>query len=137
MIELIQMYRKNKLEIESLKLRKDICNDEIFNWGAVNANNDKAKLGKKHDFLTRIQQTDNVIDELNIINERIQTLESRQKKILDVVDQFDGLEHQILKLRFIKGYKITEIAAKLGYSEQYIRNKQTELMKRIEFKNIT
>ncbi|MZP14415.1 sigma-70 family RNA polymerase sigma factor, partial [Staphylococcus pseudintermedius] len=67
----------------------------------------------------------------------LQTLESRQKKILDVVDQFDGLEHQILKLRFIKGYKITEIAAKLGYSEQYIRNKQTELMKRIEFKNIT
>ncbi|WP_241521961.1 hypothetical protein [Staphylococcus delphini] len=80
MIELIQMYRKNKLEIESLKLRKDICNDEIENWGAVNANNDTAKLGKKHDFLTRIQQTDNVIDELNIINERIQTLESRQKR---------------------------------------------------------
>lgn len=136
MIELIEMYRTNKLEIESLKLRKDICNDEIENWGAVSVN-DKARLGKKHDFLSRIQQTDNVIDELNIINERLQTLESRQKKILDVVDQFDGLEHQILKLRFIKGYKITEIAAKLGYSEQYIRNKQTELMKRIEFKNIT
>lgn len=137
MIELIEMYRKNELEIKSLKLRMEICIDEIENWGAYNANNDKAKLGKKHDFLTRIQQTDNVIDELNIINERLQTLESRQKKILDVVDQFDGLEHQILKLRFIKGYKITEIAAKLGYSEQYIRNKQTELMKRIEFKNIT
>lgn len=136
MIELIEMYRTNKLEIESLKLRKDICNDEIENWGAVSVN-DKARLGKKHDFLSRIKQTDNVVDELNIINERLQTLESRQKKILDVVDQFDGLEHQILKLRFIKGYKITEIAAKLGYSEQYIRNKQTELMKRIEFKNIT
>lgn len=132
MIELIEMYRKNKLEIKKLELRKDICNDEIVNWGAVNANNDKAKLGKKHDFLTRIKQTDNVIDELNVINERLQTLQSRQKKILDVINKFDGLEHKILKLKFIEGYKIREIANELGYSEQYIKNKHSELMKRIK-----
>ncbi|EKH2150996.1 sigma-70 family RNA polymerase sigma factor [Staphylococcus pseudintermedius] len=137
MIELIEMYRKNELEIKSLKLRMEICIDEIENWGAYNANNDKAKLGKKHDFLTRIKQTDNVIDEFNVIIERLQTLKSRQKKIREVIDDFDGLEHKILKLKFIDGYKIAEIANQLGYSEQYIRNKHSELMKRIEFKNVT
>ncbi len=133
MIELIEMYRTNKLEIESLKLRKDICNDEIENWGAVSVN-DKARLGKKHDFLSRIKQTDNVVDEINVINERLQTLKTRQKKIIDVIDKFEGLEHKILKLRFIEGYKLADIAESLGYSEQYIKNKHSELMKRIEFK---
>ncbi|MCU5745890.1 sigma-70 family RNA polymerase sigma factor [Staphylococcus sp. SQ8-PEA] len=132
MIELINMYRKNKLEIKSLKLRKDICYDEIDNWGAVDISG--GRMGKKHDFLTRIKQTDNVIDELNVINDRLETLQNRQKKIIEVIDKFEGLEHKILRLRFIDGYKIADIAEELGYSEQYIRNKHCELMKRIEFK---
>ncbi|MBA8772111.1 sigma factor-like helix-turn-helix DNA-binding protein [Staphylococcus coagulans] len=132
MIELIEMYRTNKLEIESLKLRKDICNDEIDNWGAVDSN--VGRLGKKHDFLSRIKQTDNVIEELNVINDRLETLQNRQNKIIEVIDKFEGLEHKILRLRFIDGYKIADIAEELGYSEQYIRNKHSELMKRIEFK---
>lgn len=132
MIELIEMYRTNELEIESLKLRKDICNDEIENWGAVDVKS--GRLGKKHDFLSRIKQTDNVIDEVNLINERLSTLKDRQKQIIEVIDKFDGLEHKILKMRFIDGYKIAKIAEELGYSEQYIKNKHSELMKRIEFK---
>lgn len=132
MIELIEMYRTNELEIESLKLRKDICNDEIKNWGAVDVKG--GYLGKKHDFLSRIKQTDNVIDEVNLINERLSTLKGRQKQIIEVIDKFDGLEHKILKMRFINGYKIAQIADELGYSEQYIKNKHSELMKRIEFK---
>lgn len=132
MIELIEMYRTNELEIESLKLRKDICNDEIKNWGAVDVKG--GYLGKKHDFLSRIKQTDNVIDEVNLINERLSTLKDRQKQIIEVIDKFDGLEHKILKMRFIDGYKIAKIAEELGYSEQYIKNKHSELMKRIEFK---
>ncbi|AMY05241.1 sigma-70 family RNA polymerase sigma factor [Staphylococcus condimenti] len=133
MIELINLYRQNKLELESLELQKDICIDEMENWGAVTPTDYKARLGKKHDFFTRIRQTDDLIKEVNAINKRIEEIEYRQKRILNVINKFSGLEHKILKYKYIDGYTLQSVAEKTGYSEQYIRNKHAELKKRIEF----
>lgn len=133
MIELINLYRTNVKELETLKLRKDICNDEINNWGAVNASDKYAYLGKKHDLGTRIKQTDKIIDEINFINKRIETLESRQDKIISLINKFTGLEYQILKHKYIEGLTLQQVAATLGYSEQYIRNKHSEIVRIINF----
>lgn len=133
MIELIEMYRQNKLELESLNLQKDICKDEIDNWGAVTETDYKARLGKKFDLHTRVKQTDDLIDELNKINKRIKEVEYRQERIKEVIDKFEGLEFTILKMKYINGYTLQTIATETGYSEQYIRNKHAEIKKRIEF----
>lgn len=137
MIELIALYKTNEKEIESLKLKKDICKDEIDNWGAVNANDNYAFLGKKQNLNTRIKQTDKIIEEVNMINYRINTLEERQNQIINLINKFDGLEYDILKHKYIEGFTLQQIALKLGYSEQYIRNKHAEIVKRIKFSKIS
>lgn len=50
-----------------------------------------------------------------------------------MVDKFQGLEQEILKLKYIEGLTLESIAKEKGYGYQYIKNKHAEIMRRIKF----
>nr|WP_242536642.1 sigma-70 family RNA polymerase sigma factor [Staphylococcus hominis] len=102
-------------------------------WGATTLIDYRAYLGKKYDMFTRLQQTKRISDEIVEINKRIDELNHYMKLIREVVDKFDGLEYQILKYKYMDGMTLSEVAAKVNRSDQYIRNKHAEIIKRIEF----
>lgn len=121
------------MQQKSLELKKDICVDEIDRWNSLNYA--RADLGKKHDFLSRVQQVDRIREEIEELNERIARLERQKEKIISLIDRFTGIENKILKKKYIDDMTLQEIAYDLGYSEQYIRKKHAECIKRIEFIN--
>jgi len=114
--------------LETLYLKKEICSEEFDSWYQTNG-----RLGKKHDFASRVVQMDRIGEEIETLNNRIEVLENRKKKVISVIDRFQGLEQRILKMKYINNMTLKEIAVELGYADQYIRNKHAELMKRIKF----
>lgn len=133
MVDLINRYRQFDAELSALKLNKHICQREMRHWGATTLIDYRAYLGKKYDMFTRLQQTKRIGDEIVEINNRIDELNHYMKLIREVVDKFDGLEYQILKYKYMDGMTLSEVAAKVNRSDQYIRNKHAEIIKRIEF----
>lgn len=74
------------------------------------------------------------------LEERIKRIERElqvklveQKKILDLIGKFSGLNHKILKLKYVDGMTLEEIAEVLNYSASYIYKKHAEIAKMIKF----
>jgi len=85
--------------------------------------------------LSRVRQVDRIREELEELNERIERIERQKNKVLELIDRFEGIEHKILRKKYIDDMTLQEIAYDLGYSEQYIRKKHAECIKRIDFIN--
>ncbi|ULG71914.1 sigma factor-like helix-turn-helix DNA-binding protein [Macrococcus brunensis] len=122
MYQLLCDYQEINSELEALSLRKEICIDQESSW--LNG-----KLGNKHDFSSRIKQIDAVREEAEQINERMKILEAQKTKIIQFIEKLPGLDNKIIKYRYIDGMPLKEIASELGYSEQYIRNKHSQIKK--------
>lgn len=49
------------------------------------------------------------------------------------MDAFTGIDQQILKLKYIQGMTLEEIAEELGCSAELVRKKHAELHRRLDF----
>lgn len=133
MFEWLKLYRDLDMQHKALELKRDISKEEIDRWYSVSYA--RADLGKKQDMLSRVRQVDRIREELEELNERIERIERQKKKVLELIDRFEGIEHKILRKKYIDDMTLQEIAYDLGYSEQYIRKKHAECIKRIDFIN--
>jgi len=50
-----------------------------------------------------------------------------------LINKFTGLDHQILKMKYVDGMTLEEIAFELHYSTGYIRRKHAEIRKIVKF----
>ncbi|WP_262405066.1 sigma factor-like helix-turn-helix DNA-binding protein [Mammaliicoccus sciuri] len=119
------------MQQQALEIKKDICIEEMERWHSISYA--RADLGKKHDFHSRLQQVSRIEEELEELNERIKKLEEQKERVLKLIDRFDGVEHQILKLKYVEGLTHREIADQLGYAEQSIKNIHSRIIKQIDF----
>lgn len=131
MFEWLKLYRDLDMQHKALELKRDISKEEIDRWYSVSYT--RADLGKKQDMLSRVRQVDRIREELEELNERIDSIEKQKKRVIELINRFEGVETKILKKKYVFGMTLREIAYDLGYSEQYIRNKHSEIIKRIKF----
>lgn len=94
---------------------------------------DDGNLAKQQTFLTALRKQDELKEVIFKLNQRLKEKEKHKQEILDLVDKFQGLDQQILKLKYIEGMTLEALAIELGYSYQYIKNKHAELMRIISF----
>lgn len=50
-----------------------------------------------------------------------------------LINKFTGLHHQILKMKYVDGMTLEQIAFELHYSTGYIRRKHAEIRKIVKF----
>jgi len=67
------------------------------------------------------------------IDRELQVKLLEQKNILELINRFSGLNHKILKLKYVDGMTLEEIAEILNYSASYIYKKHAEIAKMIKF----
>jgi RNA polymerase sigma factor (sigma-70 family) len=67
------------------------------------------------------------------IKEEIQVKQKQLNSLIDLVDTFKGLDHKILKMKYIDSLTLEEIAEKLNYSASHIRKRHAELVRTIKF----
>ncbi|TDM03586.1 sigma-70 family RNA polymerase sigma factor [Macrococcus hajekii] len=66
----------------------------------------------------------------------MEVLEAQKTKIIQFIEKLPDLDNKIIKLRYIDNMPLKEIASELGYSEQYIRNKHSQVKKLIKMVNV-
>ena len=67
------------------------------------------------------------------IKEEIEFKEKQIEKLIQLVNTFKGLDHKILKLKYVDGMNLEMIAEKLSYSTSHIRKRHAELIRTVKF----
>ena len=90
-------------------------------------------LAKHQTFLTSLEKQARLKEEILDLNQRIEKLEKEREEIVQMVDKFQGLDQQILKLKYIDGLTLETIAEETSYTYQYIRSRHADIMRMIKF----
>lgn len=53
--------------------------------------------------------------------------------LLELISKFKGLENKVLKMKYVDGMTLEEIAEDMNYSSSYIYKKHAEIIKRLKF----
>ncbi|MED3269505.1 DUF1492 domain-containing protein [Bacillus thuringiensis] len=74
------------------------------------------------------------------VEERIEAIEyelahkmNAMHDLLVLISKFKGLENKVLKMKYVDGMTLEEIAEDMNYSSSYIYKKHAEIIKRIKF----
>jgi DNA-directed RNA polymerase specialized sigma24 family protein len=72
-------------------------------------------------------------DEIDDCRNNLHACEQERDELLELVNTFEGIDNQILRMKYIEGKTLAEIADVLPYSEDTIRKKHAELHRRLDF----
>ncbi len=74
------------------------------------------------------------------VEERIEAIEyelahkmNAMQDVLKLINRFKGLENKMLKMKYVDGMTLEEIAENMNYSSSYIYKKHAEIIRRIKF----
>ncbi len=74
------------------------------------------------------------------VEERIEAIEyelahnmNAMHDLLKLISKFKGLENKLLKMKYVDGMTLEEIAEDMNYSSSYIYKKHAEIIRRIKF----
>ncbi|PEO51525.1 DUF1492 domain-containing protein [Bacillus toyonensis] len=74
------------------------------------------------------------------VEERIEAIEyelanemNDMYKLKSLISKFRGLDNRILKMKYVDGMTLEEIAEDMNYSSSYIYKKHAEIIRRIKF----
>lgn len=71
----------------------------------------------------------NIERDIELLNQK----EKSMKSLMDMISKFKGLDNKILKMKYIDGMSLKNIAEELNYSYQHIMNKHAQIVKVIQF----
>lgn len=124
MYEWLRDYQKLEEEISYLEFNLDQTERELKRW----TSGDLSKVKLQHDSLGA-----KVEDQLQQIKKDITFKREQKNKLIELVGTFKGLDHKILKLKYVDGMTLEQIAEALNYSISHIRKKHAELVRTIKF----
>lgn len=124
MHEWLTDYQKIQRDISYLYQRLEQNEDELQRWEGGNLSHTrivKESKGAKLEYLIKKYR------------EEIQYKKEQLKGIEQFISQFDDLETKILKLKYIDGHSLDDVAEQLDYSASYIKRKHAEIKSKINF----
>ncbi|MFC9541649.1 hypothetical protein ACFTQ7_17490 [Lysinibacillus sp. NPDC056959] len=124
MYEWLRDYQQIEDEIIYLEFNLERSQKELKRWVSgdlagvkLTAESDGAKLEER---IERIER-------------ELQIKLAEQKNFMELISKFSGLNHKILKSKYVDGMTLEEIAEELNYSASYIYKKHAEIAKMIRF----
>lgn len=124
MYQWLVKYQTLQREIDYLEFEIDDYESELKRWVSGDLYNVK---------ITKESKSSKLEDIIKEKKEELTVLNSRKQKLLDFIYKFDDLDSQILIKKYIEEKKLNVIAEEMNYSESYIYQKHSELVKLIKF----
>lgn len=119
-------YKEIEGQIEYLKWNLNRSELELIRW--VEGDLVNVKLEKN-------SRSSNLENDIEKLKAEIERLEQNKKEVVQFIETFEGVENQIIKLKYIDGHTLEEIAEEIGYSASYVRKKHSEIKNLINFIN--
>lgn len=117
--EWLLSYQELCNEIEYLEFELNRYEWELSRW--VNGDLRDVKLQED-------SRGSKVEDNIEKLKDRIAVKIEWRDELVRLVDTFKGLDHKILKMKYVDGMKLGDIADELKYSHEHIRRKHAEII---------
>lgn len=86
-----------------------------------------------HLHLAKKSKGSHVMDSVPAMRRRVAECKAQQAEALELIDTFKDYTQKMLKMKYIDGMTLEEIAEKLGYSAETIRQKHAEARRMLDF----
>lgn len=117
-------YKELEEKIEHLKWKITKSELELERWL------DPKDLGKIA--LERDSNSSDIEESIDKMKRSLEENEKLLESLKKIINKFDGLENQILKMKYIEGMTLKDIAIELDYSYSYIMSAHAGLMRSIK-----
>ncbi len=117
-------YQKLEEEIAYLEYKLDKTKAELKRWISGDLQNVR---------LTAQSEGAKVEGRIETIEYELAYKMNEEYDLNLLINKFTGLDHQILKMKYIDGITLEQIAFELHYSTGYIRRKHAEIRKIVKF----
>lgn len=124
MFDWLKDYQKLEEEIAYLKYNLDKSKVELKRWTSGDLQNVR---------LTTESNGAKVENRIEAIEYELGYKMNEMFKLKVLINRFAGLDHQILKMKYVDGMTLEQIAFDLHYSTGYIRRKHAEIRKIVKF----
>ena len=114
-----------KEEIETIQWKIRKCESELDRW-LVGGDLSSVRI-------TSGSRSSRLEEEIQDLNDYLEALVASEKRLIKMVSRFKGLDNKIIKMKYIDGMALKEIAQELNYSYQYIVNKHSAIVSTIKF----
>ena len=121
----LQEYQKLEEEIEILKWKIRKSEVELERWC------DPRDLGKVK--ITNESNASHLEENIKRDKAFLGEKELAMEALIIMIERFNGLDNQILKMKYIDGMTLDSIADELKYSNSYIYKKHAEVVRTIKF----
>lgn len=133
-MEILKDYANLLREIDHTKEQIKLAEYELKWWLGIDASTGEGipfdSIGVfKHGLETAMTQTEKKRRTLNKLNERLDKYREHKERIEEHMKEFEGLEHQVAYMKYIKKMTLQEVADELGYSHAYIKEKSAKISK--------
>lgn len=122
--EWLKDYQDLHDEIEMLRFRLRKVNSEIKRWESGDLSNVR---------ITQDSKAAHLGEDVAKIKRALHRCEAERDELLALVDSFRGDENTILRMKYIEGWTLEEIATELHRSPESIRKIHAELHRRLDF----
>ncbi|HDX9508896.1 TPA: hypothetical protein ROY06_002140 [Bacillus cereus] len=124
MFDWLKDYQKLEEDISLLEYNLDRTKAELKRWISgdlqdvrLTAESEGAKVEKRLEVI-----------ELNLAYKM-----NEMHNLLKLISEFKGLENKVVKMKYVDGMTLEEIAEDMNYSSSYIYKKHAEIVRRIKF----
>ncbi|WP_236807470.1 ECF-type sigma factor [Bacillus cereus] len=124
MFDWLKDYQKLEEDISLLEYNLDRTKAELKRWISgdlqdvrLTAESEGAKVEKRLEVI-----------ELNLAYKM-----NEMHNLLKLISEFKGLENKVVKMKYVDGMTLEEIAENMNYSSSYIYKKHAEIVRRIKF----
>lgn len=124
MYEWLKDYQNLSNEIDYLEFNIERYETELKRWVEGDLQEVKLNENSKASSLEEIIQKNKEVLEMK---------EDQREHLTKLIDRFEGLDNQILKMKYVEGMTLEEIAEELNYSFSHIGKKHAEIIKMIKF----
>ncbi|MCU4825454.1 hypothetical protein OCA00_28200 [Bacillus cereus] len=124
MFEWLKDYKKLEEEIAYLEYNLDKSKAELKRWISGDLQNVR---------LTAESEGAKVEGRIEAIEYELAYKMNEEYDLRLLINKFIGLDHQILKMKYVDGMTLEQIAFELHYSTGYIRRKHAEIRKIVKF----
>ncbi|MED0936447.1 hypothetical protein P4T37_06920 [Bacillus mobilis] len=124
MFDWLKDYQKLEEDVSLLEYNLDRTKAELKRWISgdlqdvrLTAESEGAKVEKR----------------LEVIELNLAYRMNEMHDLLKLISAFKGLENKIVKMKYVDGMTLEEIAEDMNYSSSYIYKKHAEIVRRIKF----
>jgi len=122
--EWLKDYKKLEEEITYLEYNLDKSKAELKRWISGDLQNVR---------LNAESEGAKVEGRIEVIEYELAYKMNEEYDLKLLINKFTGLDHQILKMKYVDGMTLEQIAFELHYSTGYIRRKHAEIRKIVKF----